>query len=435
MFVQTLCEKFIREKRNFNANGHQKKYMFSVTCPFTDVEGLRFTSITNSPYDYLNYKPTLDHVFLDEPTLAAFERYVDLMFSVADEKIDMCYFKILKTLVPEHFATLTERIKKGRYMQSNPTLNYRLPICIIPVLELHGIEEFSKVYSVKSTCLSLERTQIRLKLNTYFRAVMTLLDCSENDIVEILVKKGVLPSKNFQLVSTQKELTIGLKIVRSCGEIYEALQTGIEMREMNANVYSLQPKYGYPNTNLCQALEVLFVMHPLYRKHINSLHIETELIDGGKGRLVNAIPNRKRKFVEDPKDQSSLPKKMLCKTQEQTWNDLPCSDKKACSEQNEIISMPVDLAVVKEEIVETFTPEQEVQENPMPVSDMLPEEDPCKVYFINQCQNEEHEDMLSQAVRTCIPNIHIPPNFVAFCVSKELLTNGLVLYIPADFVL
>ncbi|KAH3789541.1 hypothetical protein DPMN_167721 [Dreissena polymorpha] len=86
-------------------------------------------------------------------------------------------------------------------------------------------------------------------------------------------------------------------------------------------------------------------MHPLYRKHINSLHIETELIDGGKGRLVNAIPNRKRKFVEDPKDQSSLPKKMLCKTQEQTWNDLPCSDKKACSEQNEIISMPVDLAV------------------------------------------------------------------------------------------
>ncbi|KAH3800662.1 hypothetical protein DPMN_154300 [Dreissena polymorpha] len=206
---------------------------------------------------------------------------------------------------------------------------------------------------------------------------MTLLDCSENDIVEILVKKGVLPSKNFQLVSTQKELTIGLKIVRSCGEIYEALQTGIEMREMNANVYSLQPKYGYPNTNLCQALEVLFVMHPLYRKHINSLHIETELIDGGKGRLVNAIPNRKRKFAEHSKDQSSLPKKMLCKTQEQTWNDLPCSDKKACSEQNEIISMPVDLAVVKEEIVETFTPEQEVQEAPMPVSEMLPEKDPC----------------------------------------------------------
>ncbi|KAH3808006.1 hypothetical protein DPMN_136354 [Dreissena polymorpha] len=114
MFVQTLCEKFIREKRNFNANGHQKKYMFSVTCSFTDVEGLRFTSITNSPYDYLNYKPTLGHVFLDEPTLAAFERYVDLMFSVADEKIDMCYFKILKTLVPEHFATRNERIKKGR---------------------------------------------------------------------------------------------------------------------------------------------------------------------------------------------------------------------------------------------------------------------------------------------------------------------------------
>ncbi|KAH3839069.1 hypothetical protein DPMN_112491 [Dreissena polymorpha] len=165
------------------------------------------------------------------------------------------------------------------------------------------------------------------------------------------------------------------------------------MREMNANVYSLQPKYGYPNTNLCQALEVFFMMHPLYRMHINSLHIETELINGGKGRLVNAIPNRKRKFVEDPKDQSSLPKKMLCKTYE-----MRCSDVKACSEQNEILSMPVDLSIVKEEIVETFTPEQEVQEAPMPVSDMLPEEDPCKVYFINQCQNEEHEDMLSQAV-------------------------------------
>ncbi|KAH3739941.1 hypothetical protein DPMN_046631 [Dreissena polymorpha] len=174
-------------------------------------------------------------------------------------------------------------------------------------------------------------------------------------------------------------------------------------------------------------------MHPLYRKHINSLHIETELIDGGKGRLVNAIPNRKRKFVEDPKDQSSLPKKMLCKICK--TNEMPCFDVKACSERNEIISMPVDLSIMKEEIVETLTPEQEVQEAPMPVSDMLPEEDPCKVYFINQCQNEEHEDMLSQAVRTCIPNIHIPPNFVAFCVSKELLTNGLVLYIPADFVL
>ncbi len=435
MSVQTLCEAFIREKRNFFASGHQKKYMFSVTCPFTDAEGLRFTAITNNPYDYLNYKPTLDHVFLDEPTLAAFERYVDLMFSAADEETDMCYFKILKNVIPVHFATLYERIKQGRYMQSSPTENYRLPICIIPVLELHGIEEFSKVYSVKSTCLSLERTQIRLKLNTYFRAVMTLLDCTENDIVEILVKKGVLPSKNFQLISTQKELTIGLKIVKSCGEIYGALRNGIEMREMNAmyNLYSLRPKYGYPNTNLCQALEFLFVMHPLYRKHINSLHIETELIDGGKGRLVNAIPNCKRKFVKDPKDQSSLPKKMLCKICK--TNEMPCSDVKACSEQNEIISMPVDLSIVKEEIVETFTPEQEVQESPMPVSDMLPEEDPCKVYFINQCQNEEHEDMLSHAVRTCIPNIHIPPNFIAFCVSKELLTNGLVLYIPADFVL
>jgi len=435
MSVQTLCEAFIREKRNFFASGHQKKYMFSVTCPFTDAEGLRFTAITNNPYDYLNYKPTLDHVFLDEPTLAAFERYVDLMFSAADEETDMCYFKILKNVIPVHFATLYERIKQGRYMQSSPTENYRLPICIIPVLELHGIEEFSKVYSVKSTCLSLERTQIRLKLNTYFRAVMTLLDCTENDIVEILVKKGVLPSKNFQLISTQKELTIGLKIVRSCGELYGALRNGIEMREMNAtyNVYSLRPKYGCQYLNLWQSLELLFLTHPLYIKHWNSLQIETELIDGGKGRLTNAIPNRKRKFAEHSKDQSSLPKKMLCKTQEQTWNDLPCSDKKACSEQNEIISMPVDLAVVKEEIVETFTPEQEVQENSMPVSDMLPEEDPCKVYFINQFQNEEQEDMLSQAVRTCIPNIHVPPNFCTFCVAKELLTNGLVLYIPSDF--
>jgi len=125
---------------------------------------------------------------------------------------------------------------------------------------LHGIEEFSKVYSVKSTCLSLERTQIRLKLNTYFRAVMTLLDCSENDIVEILVKKGVLPSKNFQLVSTQKELTIGLKIVRSCGEIYAALRNSIELREMTHvkyYVHSLRPKYGHPYLNLLQSLETM----------------------------------------------------------------------------------------------------------------------------------------------------------------------------------
>ncbi|KAH3807692.1 hypothetical protein DPMN_136039 [Dreissena polymorpha] len=246
-----IVRKIHSREKKFQCEWSPKEVHFSVTCPFTDVEGLRFTSITNSPYDYLNYKPTLDHVFLDEPTLAAFERYVDLMFSVADEKIDMCYFKNMKTLVPEHFATLNERIKKGRYMQSNPTLNYRLPICIIPVLELHGIEEFSKVYSVKSTCLSLERTQIRLKLNTLLSSSHDSTRLFGNDIVEILVKKGVLPSKNFQLVSTQKELTIGLKIVRRLCEIYEALQTGIEMREMNANVYSLQPKYGYPNTNLC----------------------------------------------------------------------------------------------------------------------------------------------------------------------------------------
>ncbi|KAH3878518.1 hypothetical protein DPMN_002414 [Dreissena polymorpha] len=99
-------------------------------------------------------------------------------------------------------------------------------------------------------------------------------------------------------------------------------------------------------------------MHPLYIKHWKSLQIETELIDGGKGRLTNAIPNRKRKFAEHSKDQSSLPKKMLLQnTRNKLWNDLPCSDKKACSEQNEIISMPVDLAVVKEEIVGKRSPQ------------------------------------------------------------------------------
>ncbi|KAH3807693.1 hypothetical protein DPMN_136040 [Dreissena polymorpha] len=59
---------------------------------------------------------------------------------------------------------------------------------------------------------------------------------------------------------------------------------------------------------------------------------------------------------------------MLCKTQEQTWNDLPCSDKKACSEQNEIISMPVDLAVVKEEMRGNVSPRTRGTEAPMPVA-------------------------------------------------------------------
>jgi hypothetical protein len=463
MYLSKLCEEFIREKRNFNAGGHQKKYMFNVTMPFTDVEGLRFVALTNSPYDFLNYVPTLDHVFLDEPTLAAFERYVDLMFPVDDDKTDMCYFKLLKTLIPDQFATLHERVKKGRYMHSSPNETYKIPICLIPVLELHGIEYFSRCFTVKSTCLSLERTQIRLRLNSFFRAVMTLLGCRESDLIEILVRKGVLPNTNFQLISTQKELTIGLKIAKSCGGIYEALKPAIELAEQRASINALRPKYGYPHSNLCQALEFLFATHPLYRQHINSLSVKTELIDGGKGRLWNAIPNRKRKRVENAKDQTGLPKKMLIRTGGQEWSiKPPCQTVKPDvlprQTTQEVLSMPLDFSnvVVKQEVVEpTNIPltvysdaveysdvgvKQEpvdvpapVYSEPSPASDSLPPENPLKVYFITKSSTDE--DIVSQAVRTCIPNIYVPPGFCTIAVQKDFLENGLVLYVPSEFAL
>ena len=306
MPLSTVCENFIKAKRNMNCNGHQKRYMFNVTCPFTDAEGLRFTSVTNSPYDYLDYEPTIDHVFLNEPTLEAFEQYVDLMFSDSD---DLCYFNILRTLLPEHFADFTSIVQRGKYMQTSSTVDYKVPICIIPVIELQTIEDHSTFYRVKSTCLSLERTHIRLKINSYFRALTTLLNCSEDDIIEVLFQKGVLPSKDFKLICTQKELTIALKRIRSNNDFLERF--GSELRKLESALVLIKPKYGNPNTNLCQALEYLFACHPLYKNHHRSLTVETELLNGGKGRLPNAIPNNKRKYVQNPKDTSSLPKKMF----------------------------------------------------------------------------------------------------------------------------
>ncbi|KAH3753614.1 hypothetical protein DPMN_188254 [Dreissena polymorpha] len=91
-------------------------------CRGTAVYG----SITNSPYDYLNYKPTLDHVFLDEPTLAAFERYVDLMFSVADERL-ICATSNIENIRTRTFRNSNRAHKKGRYMQSIH-VKHRLPI-------------------------------------------------------------------------------------------------------------------------------------------------------------------------------------------------------------------------------------------------------------------------------------------------------------------
>jgi hypothetical protein len=138
---------------------------------------------------------------------------------------------------------------------------------------------------------------------------MNLLNCSENDIIEVLFQKGVLPSKDFKLVCTQKELTIALKRLRSSNDFLERF--GSELRKLESTLVLVKPTYGQPNTNLSQALEYLFTFHPLYRHHLRSLDVKTELMNGGKGRLPGAIPNNKRKYAPNQKDTSSLPKKMF----------------------------------------------------------------------------------------------------------------------------
>ena len=89
--------------------------MFNVTTPFTDLEGLRFTTATNYPFDYLMYEPTVDHLFLDEPSMQAFERYIDMMFNETDKLDDWSYFKILRELGVEEFRHLSSTVKIGLF--------------------------------------------------------------------------------------------------------------------------------------------------------------------------------------------------------------------------------------------------------------------------------------------------------------------------------
>jgi hypothetical protein len=149
--LSTICKEFIKAKRNLKANGHQKRNMFIVTCSFIDAEGLRFTAVTNCPYDYLDYKPMVD-MFLIKPTLDSFEEYVDLMFNDID---DWCYFKILRKILPEDFADYTSIVQCGKYQQQPSTINYRVPICIIPIVEFQTMEDYSSVYRGQSACHSL----------------------------------------------------------------------------------------------------------------------------------------------------------------------------------------------------------------------------------------------------------------------------------------
>ena len=302
------CERFIRAKRNYNASGHQRRYMFEVTSPFIELEGLRFKLITNSPYDYLDYVPTLQHIFLREPTLLDFERYVENFFPEHEEMYeDLCYFKIIKSLLPDDFRDFPNTIRNGKYYKQTTGDEYKIPICLIPVIEYQALEQHSSLYKVKSSCCSLDRTVIRIKLNTYFRSLMAVLQCSEGEVLDILVRKGVLPSRNFQLISTQKDLTIAYRRYQSCGNLESRLADRI--REVEKKPFLIKPKYGSPNSNLCQALQCLFNFHPHYQETHDSLFVSTDVL--GKGRLLDAIPNRKRKSQDSRRDQSNLPKKLL----------------------------------------------------------------------------------------------------------------------------
>ena len=310
MLLSTQIESFIRARRNFEGSSHQRKHLFNTTAPFTDLEGLRFTAITNSPYDYLKYKPTPAHLFLKDASLRSFDEYLDVMFHQADGESDWCYFKIFRNLLPTEFGNFGDLFKQGTYRKLSPNCDYKIPICLIPVVEFQCLEEFSDFYSVKAACASLERTHIRLKLNSYFTALKRLLGCTDSDIIDRLFEHGVIPTKDFQLISTQKELTIAYQCFKKCG-LKEQLGHALKKNESEW-IYPI-PKYGIGNQNLQQTLMFLFMRHPLYNKSCGSLFVDTEIEDGGKGRLPNAIPNNKRKYAENPRDQSSLPKKWrLC---------------------------------------------------------------------------------------------------------------------------
>lgn len=395
MFLDKACEEFIKKKRNFSVAGHQRKCMFGVTCPFIDAEGLRFILITNNPYDFLNYKPTLDHVFLDEASIQGFERYVDLMFAPSEG--NMCYFNILKTLLPDQFSDLDNIIRRGKYLQTSVSSDYKVPICLIPVLEFQALEDNSLFYSVKSPSVSLERTQIRLKLNSFFRAVLELLNCTEDDLTEVLYKKGVLPSKGFQLISTQKELTQGLKLARSCGDLMSDL--GSKLLQYEREVGIVKPKFCQPNTNLCQALQCLFAFHPLYQQRLKSLFVETELIDSGKGRLARAIPNKKGTIVDNPKDQSRLPRKLL--NDQFDWNEI-------MQQVEEAVATEFEQIIPEMRSIETQTEPMDYQSN--------------------------DGDLLSAAMQICLPELVVPSGFDCVTVDKAVFSrDGVVVYLSDNF--
>lgn len=73
----------------------------------------------------------------------------------------------------------------------------------------------------------------------------------------------------------------------------------------------MKPKFAYPNSNLCQALQQVFAMHPLYFSHQQSLLVETTFINDGKGCLDRAVRSRKRKGLSE--QTPILPKKSKLK--------------------------------------------------------------------------------------------------------------------------
>ncbi len=292
--LPSVCESFVRSRRNLDGCGHERRHMFNSTCPFVDTEGLRYTSSTNNSFDYVKYQPSAAHLFLSEPSLNAFSRYLDGMFDPRDDNSDWCYFKILKKLLPRDFGNLVEIVKRGTFLNKSAPEGYRLPLCLIPVIEFQLIEDHSDAYSVKFSNASLQRILCRQKLNTYFRALLTLLDCSEDQLLKVMVSKGVLPSMDFRLLSTQKELTIALARYRRSGDIHDRLVEALHSAESTHGM--LKPAYGSPNTNLLQSLVDIFARHPVYVAARDSLLLETYFFDGErKSRLSNTRPIRRPK--------------------------------------------------------------------------------------------------------------------------------------------
>ena len=181
-----------------------------------------------------------------------------------------------------------------------------------------------------------------------------------------------------------------MKRIRSSDDFLERF--GSQLFKLESTLVLIKPKYGQPNTNLCQALQYLFSYHPLYQNHILSLKVQTKLNNEGKGRLPHAIPNNKRKYKQTTKDSTSLPKKMF------KYDNI--------SEEQDII----ENIVIKKD-------SESSHQNSNGTANIEPmlhyeQSDENGTNQIKQQENEQESNVLCLVMKVALPDIYIPPGLI-----------------------